>query len=156
MTIDEAAVGKGVAVLFGPSAKNVVVLLVGKLSQVTEKERGGRRGLEQTKRRAETSDDEEEERPETVKRDGRREDEKRGKGEREWHRRHLCFLSFHLTHSAILPARSLRLAMASSSLDHLKQSLRDQGLYSPPEGDSPASHDDATLLSVAFLVLFLC
>lgn len=98
MTIDEAAVGKGVAVLFGPSAKNVVVLLVGKLSQVTEKERGGRRGLEQTKRRAETSDDEEEERPETVKRDGRREDEKRGKGEREWHRRHLCFLSFHLTH----------------------------------------------------------
>ena len=98
MTIDEAAVGKGVAVLFGPSAKDVVVLLVGKLSQVTEKERGGRRGLEQTKRRAETSDDEEEERPETVKRDGRREDEKRGKGEREWHRRHLCFLSFHLTH----------------------------------------------------------
>ncbi|KAF8477977.1 CRAL-TRIO domain-containing protein, partial [Russula ochroleuca] len=28
----------------------------------------------------------------------------------------------------------------------LKRSLRDQGLYSPPEGISPASHDDATLL----------
>lgn len=63
MTIDEAAVGKGVSVLFGPSATDVVVLLVCKLSQVTEKERGGRRGRKETKRRAETSKDEEEKGP---------------------------------------------------------------------------------------------
>jgi hypothetical protein len=40
--------------------------------------------------------------------------------------------------------------MASSSLDELKRTLRDQNLYIPPEGNTPASHDDATLLSVAF------
>jgi hypothetical protein len=38
--------------------------------------------------------------------------------------------------------------MAASPLDQLKQTLGDQGLYNPPKGDSPASHDDATLLSV--------
>ncbi|KAI0274283.1 CRAL-TRIO domain-containing protein [Russula aff. rugulosa BPL654] len=36
--------------------------------------------------------------------------------------------------------------MPHSPLDQLKQTLTDKGLYSPPEGDSPASHDDATLL----------
>jgi hypothetical protein len=42
-----------------------------------------------------------------------------------------------------------RLPMPSSPLDELKRTLADQGLYSPPaEGHSPASHDDATLLSV--------
>jgi hypothetical protein len=42
--------------------------------------------------------------------------------------------------------------MAPSSLDKLKRTLRDQDqdLYTPPEGNSPASHDDTTLLSVAF------
>jgi len=39
--------------------------------------------------------------------------------------------------------------MPPSPLDVLKRSLRDEGLYSPPNGPSPASHDDATLLSVA-------
>jgi len=43
-----------------------------------------------------------------------------------------------------------------SALDQLKLTLTDQGLYNPPEGDSPASHHDATLLSVAsyFLSFF--
>ncbi|KAN0118395.1 CRAL-TRIO domain containing protein [Russula decolorans] len=36
--------------------------------------------------------------------------------------------------------------MASSPLDQLKRTLAEQGLYSPPDALSPASHDDATLL----------
>lgn len=43
----------------------------------------------------------------------------------------------------------------ASSLDELKRTLRDQRLYSPPEGNSLASHDDATLLSVPFPLLFV-
>ena len=45
-------------------------------------------------------------------------------------------------------------AMASSALDQLKHTLSEQGLYSPSEGDSPASHDDATLLSVPLPLFF--
>lgn len=36
-----------------------------------------------------------------------------------------------------------------SPLDQLKGTLTEQGLYNPPDGHSPASHDDATLLSVS-------
>lgn len=38
--------------------------------------------------------------------------------------------------------------MPTSPLDQLKETLTDEGLYSPPDGDTPPSHDDATLLSV--------
>ena len=45
--------------------------------------------------------------------------------------------------------QSGRLAiMASTPLDQLKHTLADQGLYTPPHGLSPPSHDDATLLFV--------
>ena len=32
------------------------------------------------------------------------------------------------------------------ALSELKRSLQDKRLYTPPDGDTPASHDDATLL----------
>ncbi|KAF8272637.1 CRAL-TRIO domain-containing protein [Lactarius quietus] len=35
---------------------------------------------------------------------------------------------------------------SDSALSELKRSLQDKGLYTPPDGDTPASHDDATLL----------
>lgn len=91
MAIDEATVGKGVAVLFCPGVRDVVVLLVGQLSQVSEKKGGGRRGWKQTKRGAETSEDDEDEGPEAVKGEGGGGEEERGK-EREWHRRFLSSL----------------------------------------------------------------
>ncbi len=34
----------------------------------------------------------------------------------------------------------------SDKLSELKRSLHDKHLYAPPDGDTPASHDDATLL----------
>lgn len=42
-----------------------------------------------------------------------------------------------------------------SPLDQLKRILTDQGLYSPPKDDSPASHDDPTLLFVSFQLILL-
>jgi hypothetical protein len=86
MAVEEAVVGESVAILFCPSAKDVVILLVGYLSQISDEERGrGRRG-KKTKRRADTGNDDEEEWPEQVKGQGGCEEEKRGEegeGERE-------------------------------------------------------------------------
>lgn len=62
-----------------------------------------------------------------------------------------CF-PFHFIHLLQQPNPAMPVFpnrdMPNSPLDQLKRTLTDKGLYSPPEGDSPASHDDATLLSV--------
>ena len=63
VAIDKTTVGKGVAVLLCPGMNDVAVLLVVKLSQVSEKEGRRGRGWEKTERRAETGNENKEKGP---------------------------------------------------------------------------------------------
>jgi hypothetical protein len=66
VAVDEATVGEGVTILVCPVVKDVVVLLVEELREISD-EKGGRRGRRQeTERGAETGYDEKEEWPDEI------------------------------------------------------------------------------------------
>jgi hypothetical protein len=66
VAIDEAAVGEGVTILVCPGVKDIVVLLIDDLGEVSDEKRGRRRRRKKAERGAETGYDEDEERPEEV------------------------------------------------------------------------------------------
>lgn len=66
IAIDETAVGKGVSVDFGPFLEYVAIFFARYLCKVSNEERWGWRRWQETKRRAETRDDEFREWPENV------------------------------------------------------------------------------------------
>jgi hypothetical protein len=81
VAVDKATVGEGVTILVCPVAKDVVVLLVEELCEISD-EKGGRRwGRKEAERGAETGYDETEEWPEQVV-DEKRDEKERGDEDR--------------------------------------------------------------------------
>lgn len=81
VAVEKTAVGEGVPVAFGPCLEYVVVFFVRYLCKVSDEERRGRGKREETKRRAETGDNEFRKWAENVEDYGaEEEDEEEGKG----------------------------------------------------------------------------
>jgi hypothetical protein len=93
---------------------------------------------------------------ESRRRGGREQRETREKGKRVTYSALVAFSSiFNISVSGMSVAQLGPCMASSPPLDQLKRTLADQGLYSPPKGDSPASHDDPTLLSVPSFFSFV-